>query len=83
MDGFWDYLYMYLTEERLPHAGCSRAHLLQSKREEAALDALLDTFSEEQMSLYLHYEDAANGLSDLEMRQVFRETVFLARELFR
>lgn len=83
MDDLLDVLYVYLTEERLPQAGCSRVHLLQSRREEAALNALLDTFSEKQTSLYLRYEDAANGLSDLEARQLFREAVSLARKLYR
>ena len=83
MNDLLDALYVHLTGERLPKTGCSRIHLLQSRREEAALNALLDTFSEKQTSLYLRYEDAANGLSNLEARQLFREAVSLARELYR
>ena len=66
-----------------PKAPLPPDYAAQAARAEHALQSLSDTFSQEQQALYLTYEEAYNGLIDLEFCHLFRETFRLARKIFR
>ena len=83
MDDYLDGLYYYLTEGCLPKAPLPPAYATQAARAEHALQLLSNTFSQEQQALYLTYEEAYNGLIDLEFLQLFQETFRLARAIYR
>lgn len=83
MDDYLDGLYYYLTEDCLPKSPLPPAYATQAARAEHALQLLSNTFSQEQQSLYLTYEEAYNGLIDLEFLQLFQEIFRLARAIYR
>ena len=83
MDDYLDGLYYYLTEDCLPKAPLPPAYATQAARAEHAPQLLSNTFSQEQQSLYLTYEEAYNGLIDLEFLQLFQEIFRLARAIYR
>lgn len=83
MEDLLDCLYAYLTEQALPRLPVPPELARRRAQEAETQDALLSALSRQQRRLYLQYEDACNACGDAERRQLFAETLRLARALER